>query len=108
MGQTPFNAQNAVISTNGGQFSALALAAGANLVKSGPGRLVRLSVVTVGTAGTFAAYDAATTASAGATNIIYSAVNTTAAGTVVTLEFPVSTGIVVTVPTGGSVSVSYI
>src|SRR5271157_4930152 len=107
-GQTPFNAQNAVISTSGGLYTALGLTAGQNLVKATPGRIFRLVVTTAGTAGTFAVNDAASTAAVAASNLVFSILNTTAAGTVITLEFPCANGIVVTVPTTGVVSVSYV
>ncbi len=107
-GQTPFNAQNAVISTDGGQLSALALPAGQNLVKASPGRIFRIVVTTAGTAGTFAVNDAASLGAVAASNLVFSILNTTAAGNVITLEFPCLNGIVVTVPTTGVVSVSYV
>jgi len=107
-GQTPFNAQNAVISTNGGIYSALALPAGQNLVKAAPGRVFRLIINTAGTAGTLAINDAASVGAVAASNLVFTALNTTAAGNVYNLEFPCANGIVVTVPTAGVVSVSYV
>lgn len=108
MSQTPFNAQNSILSSAGGQHSALALQAGPNLVKASPGRICKLSITTAGTAGTLAVNDCATTGAVTAENLIYNGLDTSPAGTVVDLEFPCLYGIVVTVPTGGVVSVSYL
>ena len=108
MNVNPYNAQNSKLTTAGGQSSALNLAAGANLVKAGQGRVNTLIVNAAGTAGTFAVYDSATTGGASASNAIYVGLNTTAAATVIKLDFPYSNGLVVTVPTGGAVAVSYI
>jgi hypothetical protein len=108
-GQTPFNAQNAVLSSAGGQFSMLALPAGANLVKATPGRIVRLSVVTIGTAGALMVNDCSTIGAVTAANTIYEMGFAGATeGLVVDLQFPCAYGIVVTVPTGGAVSASYL
>lgn len=106
--QTPYNAQSTKLTTAGGQLSSLNLAAGANLVKAGVGRVMRLSVTVAGTAGTFSVNDAATTGAAAAANLIWEGSATSAQGTIVDLEFPYSSGLVVTVPTGGTVSVSYV
>jgi hypothetical protein len=108
-GQNPLNAMNSIISTAGGTQSALALPAGANLVKASPGRIIRISVNTVGTAGTLAVNDCATTAAVAASNLVWEGVDTQAiGGAPITLEFPCLVGIVVTVPTGGVVSVSFV
>jgi hypothetical protein len=108
-GQTPFNAHNSILTSTGGQFSKNALPAGANLVKATPGRVVRLSVVTLGTAGSLMVNDCSTIGAVSAANTIYEMGFAGATeGLVVTLEFPCLYGIVVTVPTGGVVSVSYL
>jgi hypothetical protein len=104
---TKLDTQNALQVTSGGISSALNLAAGARVVKASPGRICTLVITTVGTAGTLAVNDAATTGAAATSNLIYSAANTLAAGTVVNLSFPCLVGIVVTVPTGGNISVSF-
>lgn len=106
--QPPYNAQASQITTNGGTQSALDLAAGANLVRAGQGRVFQINVNTAGTAGTFAVYDSATTAGAAASNLIWEGSATTAQGSVVVLNFPYQNGLVVTAPTGGVVAVSYV
>ena len=106
--QNPFNAQISQLTTAGGTLSALNLTAGAHLVKAGAGRVMRINVNTVGTAGTFSVNDAATTGAAAAANLIWEGSNTTAAGTIIDLQFPYTNGLVVTVPTGGVVAVSYV
>ena len=108
MAQIPYNTQASVLTTNGGQQSALNLAAGANLVKATAGRIFSLNVNTAGTAGTLAVYDSATTAGAAAANLVWEGSATTAQGTVIVLNFPCANGIVVTAPTGGVVAVSYV
>ena len=108
MPQTPFNAQNSIISSAGGTHSMLALAAGPNLVKAAPGRICKLIINVTGTAGTLAVNDCATTAAVSAANLVWTDLDTTPMGTVIDLEFPCLYGIVVTVPTTGVVSVSYL
>jgi len=109
MSQTPYNAQNSILSSAGGQHSALALPAGANLVKATPGRIVRLSVLALGTAGNLMVNDCATIGAVTSANTIYEMGFAGATeGLVVDLQFPCTYGIVVTVPTGGMVSVSYL
>jgi len=91
-----------------GSASALALSAGVNLVKATPGRVARISVITAGTAGNLAVNDSATTGGVAAGNIIWSlAFGSVTVGQIIELEWPCAKGIVVTVPTGGAVSVSY-
>lgn len=108
MPQYPYNAQNSQLTTNGGTSSALNLAAGANLIRAGVGRVFSLNINTAGTAGTLAVYDSATTGGAGASTLIWEGSATTAAGTVVVLNFPYQHGLVVTAPTSGVVAVSYV
>lgn len=108
MRQNPYNAQVSKITTDGGQSSALNLAAGANLIKAGSGRVFKLIVNAAGSTGTFAVNDAATAGGAAAANTIFNGSATTAAGTVIALNFPYANGLVVTVPTGGAVAVSYV
>jgi len=78
------------------------------VVKASAGRVCKVTVVAVATAGTFGVYDAATTGSAATANAI---VQYTAAwpavGTVIPLDFPCATGIVVNPGTGGQVAVSF-
>ena len=106
--QAPFNAQISQVTTAGGTKSALNLTAGAHLIQLGVGRVMRICVNTAGTAGTFAINDAATTGAAAAANLVWAGSATTAAGTVIDLEFPVSAGLVFTVPTTGVMSISYV
>ena len=94
--------------TEGGVSSALALAAGVNLVKATPGRAIRLSVTTTGTAATLAVNDAASTGAVAAGNLVYQLAGASATeGLVVVLDWPCANGIVVTVPTSAVVSVAY-
>jgi len=99
MPQGPFNlvTQPAV-----GGVSALNITA-ATLLKAGSGRV---SAVVVNATSTFAVYDSATTAGAGASNLIYQSAASAAEGTTVTLHFPYKSGLVVT-PSSGTVSVFY-
>ncbi|NBI44976.1 hypothetical protein EON00_04885 [Burkholderia sp. ISTR5] len=67
-----------------------------------------MTVLAVATGGTFGAYDAATTGAAATANaIVQYASDYPAVGSVITLEWPCNTGIVVNPGTGGAVSVSY-
>ena len=80
----------------------------ATVVKAFPGIVYRVVVNTAATGGTFGVYDALTTGTAAASNAIFvAAASWPAAGTVLYLEFPCSTGIVVNPGTGGVVSISY-
>lgn len=81
----------------------------ATVIKATPGRICKVSVITAATAGTFGIYDASTTGAAAATNAVYP-VSTSAwpaAGTVISLDFPCLTGIVVNPGTGGVIAVSF-
>lgn len=90
-----------------GSSSSLNITGGAAaLVKGSAGRLVRL-VVTSAITGSVTVNDAATTGTAAASNLVYSAA-TPAVGTVVYLDWPCANGIVVTPGSAGSVAVSYI
>ena len=103
MPQTPYNAQNSVLTTEGGRNSSLNITA-ATVVKAGPGRLVRISVVVAGSAaGT--ANDCITTGAAAAANEIAAIPNSVG---VIPLEWPCATGIVVVPGTGQTLAVSYI
>jgi len=80
----------------------------AAVVKGSAGRLVRISVTATIT-GNLTVNDAATTGTAAAANLVYSAV-TPAAGTVIYLDWPCANGIVVSAGSSntGIISVSYI
>jgi hypothetical protein len=108
MNQTPYNAQTSVLTSSGGQSSKLNITA-ATAIKAVPGRLVKITVLTVATGGTFGAYDVATTGAAATANaIVQYGAAWPAAGSVISLDWPCANGIVVNPGTGGAVSVSYI
>lgn len=107
MPQYPYNAQNSQLTTNGGTKSHLNLTA-STVINTGEGRVFSIAVNTAGTAGTFAVYDVATTGGVAAANLIWEGSATTAAGTVVILNFPYQVGLVVVPPTGGVLAVSYV
>jgi hypothetical protein len=90
-----------------GRSSALNLGAGQHIVKGAAGKMGALIVLVAGTAGTLAVNDAATTGAIAAANLIWTGLDTTAAGTVFPINFPCLNGIAVTVPTGGTVAVSF-
>ena len=94
------------ILTTGGLSSALNLTAGQHVVKASAGRVCRLNVTTPGTAGTLAVNDAAALDQANASNLVFSIAGT-AAELPDGLQFPCANGIVVTVPTGGTISIAY-
>lgn len=80
----------------------------ATVVKATPGRVCKIVVQTIATGGTVAINDCATTGAAAIGNQVYS-IGTPwlAAGTVLNIDWPCTTGIVVTPGTGGVVSVSF-
>jgi hypothetical protein len=84
----------------------IAAAAGATLVKGSPGRVMQLTVNTAST-GAITVYDSATVAGAATANIVYQSPAVMALGTIVVLDFPCLSGIVVTAGTGSVVAVSY-
>lgn len=94
--------QNALGPLPGGNNSQLNITA-ATAVKATPGTLVRISVNTAGSAAG-SANDCAAVGSVASANEICAIPN--AVG-VITLEWPCKTGIVITPPTGGAVSVSF-
>jgi hypothetical protein len=95
--------QGALRTTNGGTSQAYNITA-ATVIKATPGRLVRISVVTAGSAaGT--ANDCDTTGAAAIGNQIAAIPN--AVGTIV-LEWPCATGIVVVPGTSQVLAVSYV
>jgi hypothetical protein len=81
----------------------------ATAVKTSAGRVCKVVVVTVATGGTFGIYDTNATGSAATANAIYPPVTSSwpAAGTIINLDFPCLTGIVVNPGTGGVVAVSF-
>lgn len=82
-------------------------AAGA-VVKAAPGRVCKITVQTATTGGTFSVNDCATVGAAAIGNqILGFGAAWPAVGTVITLDWPCTTGIVVIPGTAGVVSVSF-
>jgi hypothetical protein len=82
-------------------------AAGA-VVKATPGRICKITVQTASTGGTFSVNDCATVGAAAIGNqILGFAAAWPAVGTVINLDWPCTTGIVVIPGTAGVVSVSF-
>jgi hypothetical protein len=81
----------------------------ATVIKATAGRVCTVNVLTAATAGTFGVYDTNTTGSAAISNAVYPQFTSAwpAAGTVIKIDFPCLTGIVVNPGTGGVVSVSF-
>lgn len=99
--------QNPLVPRPGGSSSSLNITTN-KVVKASPGTVMRVVVLQAATAGAFGVYDAATVGGISAANSIYQvSANWPAAGTVITLEFPCQSGIVVQPGTGGAVSVSF-
>lgn len=77
-------------------------------IKAGAGRVCKVTVVAVATAGTFGVYDVATVGAAATANaIVQYASGYPAVGTIIPLDFPCLAGIVVNPGTGGQVAVSF-
>lgn len=78
------------------------------VIKASAGRVCKVTVVAAATAGTFGVYDVATTGAAATANALlqYTAA-WPAVGTVIALDFPCASGIVVNPGTGGQVAVSF-
>lgn len=99
--------QNPLVPRYGGNNSALNVTA-KTVIKATPGTVFRIVVNTIATGGTLGVYDAATTSATAAANTIYAVgASWPGAGTVITLEWPCSHGIVVDPGTSGVVSVSF-
>lgn len=92
----------------GGLYSALNVTAAA-VVKASAGLIYRITINTAGSAGTLTINDAATTGAAAAGNVVYNAAfGALTGGSVVTLEFPMLNGIVVSaIPTGAVIAIAY-
>lgn len=104
--QLNLDAQGTLRTTGGGVSRTLNMTAAA-VIKATPGRLARIVVIAPGTtSGAWTLNDCATTGAAAAANVIYTmAYNATAnvAGAVITLDWPCTTGIVLSaVPGAGS------
>jgi hypothetical protein len=88
----------------GGNSAALNIT-GAQVIKAGPGLLMRVCISAIGSGGTLTFNDCLTTGAAAAANQIVSIAQASLAlGQVITLEWPCATGIVVSAfPTGGAI-----
>lgn len=97
-----------LLTSSGGKSSALNVGAAAAL-KGSAGRLCKIVVIAVGTAGNLTFNDSATTGAAAAANAILSIPYTgLAVGQVISLEWPCANGITLSaIPTGGVVAVSF-
>lgn len=104
--QPTVDASGLLMTSSGGKSSTLNVTAAA-VIKATPGRIARIIVLNAGTTGgAFTLNDCATTGAATTANqiftIAYNAANNIA-GTIFSLEFPVTVGLVVSaVPTGGT------
>jgi hypothetical protein len=94
--------------TIGGIRSALNLT-GASVIKATPGRLNKLIIIDGGTGGAFILNDWASIDTAGAANTIFVLPSGATPGTVIDLDWPMTTGIVLSaVPSGTPIiAVSY-
>lgn len=75
----------------------------ASVVKTGAGRVVRVLSIS---ATSFTLNDCLTTSAAAASNEVYTS-GTIAAGAIITLDFPLTTGLVVSAIAGGAIAISY-
>lgn len=97
------------VTNAGGTLSSLNTTA-AKVVKATPGRLCKVVVTTPGSAGnlTFNDNNATGGTNVAANQILSLAFGSLTAGQVISLDFPCSTGIVLSsIPTGGNVAISY-
>jgi hypothetical protein len=92
-----------VTNPTAGTKNALGVTAAA-VIKAGAGRVSKISVLgVVGTGGALTINDCAAVADAAVGNQVFTTAGTVAVGTVIALDFPCVTGIVVSaVPTGGT------
>lgn len=106
----PHNAVNTLLDDNGFTVypvstATVAAGVGTTTIKSGAGRLAKVTVTTVGTANALTFYDSVGTASGTVLGVIP---GTTVAGTVVDLQMPAQFGITAVGASGsGAVTVSY-
>jgi len=92
----------------GGTRSALNLTA-PTVIKPAPGRVAKLIVIDGGTSGAFTLNDCANIDTAGAANVIFTIGYGVKIGTVIDLDWPCATGIVLSAVPGGTpiLAVSY-
>lgn len=101
------DAVNTLMVSVGGRSTSLNVTA-KTVIKTGAGRIAKISVITAPTAGVVAAYDAATTAAGVTATALYSVPFGSASTVVpVNLDMAFSSGLVVDPGTGGVVVVSY-
>lgn len=102
------DAQGESVLVANGLSTALNITA-AKVVKTGAGRCVRLIIINAGSAGSWTLNDCATTGAAAAANELFTVAQANAAaGSVFTIDAPVSTGLTVSaVATGGQAVLVY-
>ena len=107
MPQGPLKTSN----VSAGLRNKLNLTAGATqVIKATPGRVGRLIINTAGTASAWSIWDASTAGGATAANLIWTAAfgaSSVAVSSIVIIDFPCASGIVITVPTTGVASLSF-
>jgi len=91
-----------------GNLSALDVTAAA-VIKASAGTIMRIAVLNNGSAGSLTINDCLTTGAAAVANEVFTVgYAALAVGQIITLEFPMETGIVVSaVPTGGIFAIAY-
>jgi hypothetical protein len=90
----------AQLNEGGGSVSALNITT-PSVIKASPGRIVKVIVVASNASGPVTLNDCAITANVAAANLIFTIAQSTAAGTVINLEWPCDVGITIN---GGSSS----
>jgi hypothetical protein len=101
---------NLLLTSVGGNVSSLNITA-QTVIKATPGRVFKLVINAAGTAGAWALNDCSTVGAIAASNLVWEmafGATTNVEGTIVTIDFPFATGIVLTVPTGAVGSLSFI
>jgi hypothetical protein len=99
-----------LLTSVGGNSSSLNITA-QTVIKATPGRVFKLIINAAGTAGAWALNDCSTVGAIAASNLVWEmafGATTNVEGTIVTIDFPFATGIVLTVPTGAIGSLSFI
>jgi hypothetical protein len=91
----------------GGSSKLNLAAASTTLIKASGGRIMQINV-NVASTGAFSVYDSSTTAGTAASNLVYASSAVVALGTIVDVDFPCSSGIVVVNGAGSVLAVSYL
>ena len=89
-----------------GSQAALNVNGGASQLDTGPGHIARVSVITAGTTAG-AIYDSASTSGNTATNQIAVIPANQAAGSIITVDFPYTAGLVVAPGSGGVLAITF-